>query len=163
MGSTYRPCVGSPSVSLQVLGFRVYGFGAEPPGEEGDELLPMRHKPRYGRMGEGKLPHSWRALRGWRKLRPGRSRKAMALAVCAAITIEMVRMGFLRMALFLMTALSTYSRPSELIRCRVFSLVPPMPGISEYWCLLLPPEERPERSKTGGSGFRGLEGLGFRV
>ena len=25
-----------PSISLQVLGCRVYGFGAEPPGEEGD-------------------------------------------------------------------------------------------------------------------------------
>ena len=53
------------------------------------------------------------------------------------------------MALFTMVGLSSYSRPSELLRCRVFSLVKPSPTITEFWTLLLNPEEREDRSKVG--------------
>ena len=53
------------------------------------------------------------------------------------------------MALFTMMGLSAYTRPGELLRCRVYSLVKPSPMITEFWTLLLNPEERPERSKVG--------------
>ena len=36
----------------------------------------LHHHPAYGRMGSKKLPHAWRALRGYRRLTPGRSRRA---------------------------------------------------------------------------------------
>eukprot|EP00435_Cladocopium_sp_Y103_P058742 s985_g20.t1 len=47
-------------------------------------------------------------------------------------------------------AVSSYARPSELLRLKLFLLVRPQPGITESWALLLSPEERPERSKTAG-------------
>lgn len=53
------------------------------------------------------------------------------------------------MGLFVLMAVSTYGRPSEMLRLRVFSLVRPSPGITRNWTLLMSPEERPERSKTG--------------
>lgn len=53
------------------------------------------------------------------------------------------------MALFLMVSLSSYSRPSELLRCRIFSLVRPADGITRSWSLLLSPEELHARGKTG--------------
>lgn len=57
--------------------------------------------------------------------------------------------GYLRMALFLLLSVSSYAQPSELLRMRVFNLVRPSPGITRSCSLLLSPEERPERSKTG--------------
>lgn len=71
------------------------------------------------------------------------------LSVWSAIAVAMKEVGQLRMAVFLMTALSSYARPSELLRCRVFSLVRPASGITRSWSLLLSPEEFLERSKTG--------------
>ena len=53
------------------------------------------------------------------------------------------------MALFVMLSLSTYSRPSELLRCRTFSLIRPSPNITKAWSLLLSPEEMEVTSKTG--------------
>ena len=121
------------------------------PAHRGDKILAtvMHHLPQYGRQGTQKLPHSWRALKGWRRLAPGSSRKAYPLSVWAAISCEMQRRGYLQMALFTMMALSAYCRPGELLRCRVYSLVRPSPMITEFWTLLLNPEERPERSKVG--------------
>ena len=97
--------------------------------------------PEFGRMGNQKLPHTWRAIRGYRKLTPGRTRQAFPLAVWAAFAVEMVRRGALRMALFLLVALSSYARPSELLRAKVCSLVRPANGITRTWSLLLAPEE----------------------
>ena len=121
------------------------------PAHRGDKILAtvMHHLPQYGRQGTQRLPHSWRALKGWRRLAPGSSRKAFPLAVWAAISCELQRRGYLQMALFTMMGLSAYTRPGELLRCRVYSLVKPSPTITEFWTLLLNPEERPERSKVG--------------
>ena len=43
---------------------------------KGEKLLAafMRKKPDFGRLGSRKLPRSWRALKGWRRLTPARSR-----------------------------------------------------------------------------------------
>eukprot|EP00435_Cladocopium_sp_Y103_P029361 s335_g7.t1 len=116
-----------------------------------DRLLAavMHEHPEYGRAGSQKIPRSWRALKGFRKLCPGKSRKAYPLAVWAAVAVHLKANGYLRMAIFLLMALSSYSRPSELLRARVMSLVRPATGVTQSWSLLLSPEERPERSKTG--------------
>ena len=53
------------------------------------------------------------------------------------------------MALFLLVALSSYARPSELLRAKVYSLVWPANGITRTWSLLLAPEEEGLPTKTG--------------
>ena len=53
------------------------------------------------------------------------------------------------MALFMLIALSSYVRPSELLRARVCSLVRPADGVTKSWSLLLAPEEESIRTKTG--------------
>ena len=121
------------------------------PSHGGDKLLAsyMHRHPEFNRFGSSRLPHSYRALKGWRKLAPGSSRKAFPLAVWAAISVEMVRQNCLRMALFTMTCVSAYTRPSELFRCKTGSLIPPTSQVTEHWSLLLNPEELKPRSKTG--------------
>ena len=57
--------------------------------------------------------------------------------------------GKLRMAFFLLVSLSSYGRPSELIRLQVYCLVRPSPSITSSWTLLMNPEEKAARSKTG--------------
>ena len=121
------------------------------PAHKGEKILAsfMHQNPDFSRYGSQKLPRTYRALKGWRRLSPGTSRKAWPLAVWCAVVSAMKRLGQLQMALFTMLGLSSYSRPSELLRCRVFSLVRPAPSVTEHWCLLLNPEEHPARSKTG--------------
>ena len=129
-----------------------YLFTAGHPAHRGDKIIAslMHFRSHYSRMGSGKLRRCWRALKGWRQLSPGQSRRAMPLSVWSGISMELVRMGQLRIAIFLMVGLSSYSRPSELIRCRLFSLVRPTRGINDHWCLLLSPGAAGE-VKDGGS------------
>lgn len=113
----------------------------------GDRLIAafLHHHPQYGKNGSLKLPRCWRAIKGFRKLTPGKTRKAMPLAVWAAVAVEMRRRAHPRMAVFLVLAISTYARPSELLRARVFSLVRPAPGVTTAWSMLLSPAP----TKTG--------------
>ena len=99
-------------------------------------------------MGAKKIPRAWRALKGWRKLTPGRSRSAHPLAVWAAMACRMAARGRMRMAVFVLVALSSYARPSALFRCRKFSLVRPVKQITSTWCLLLDAEELGVPSKA---------------
>ena len=109
----------------------------------------MHRHPRYGRIGDLKLSRSWRALKGWRRLCPGNSKKPMPLGVWCAVAIELVRMRQVRMALFLLVALSTYARPSELLRCPTSCLIPPSSGVLDEWALLPAPQELAVSTKTG--------------
>lgn len=88
---------------LYLKGFQAY---------RGDRLAAamLHFHPQFGKMGAEKLPRMWRALRGFRKLTPGKSRLAYALMVWAAVASELRRMGKLRMALFLLVSLSSYAR-----------------------------------------------------
>ena len=91
----------------------------------------------------------WRAVRGFRKLTPGKSRLAYPFPVWAAMANQLKLAGYLRMALFVLVSVSSYARPSELLRMRLFSLVRPVAGVSRSWGLLLSPEESEQRTKTG--------------
>ena len=53
------------------------------------------------------------------------------------------------MAIFVLVALSSYARPSELLRCTVYSLVSPVFNTVDDWSLLLSPEQQGQPSKTG--------------
>ncbi|CAE8626378.1 unnamed protein product, partial [Polarella glacialis] len=105
----------------------------------------------FGRLGKRKTPRAWRALKGWRRLTPGKNRKVHALPVWAAITWRMIVRRQVRMGIFILVQVSTYARPGELIRLTRNSLIPPTQGVTKYWSLLLSPEEKVERSKTGNS------------
>ena len=56
---------------------------------------------------------------------------------------------WMEVAVFVLVALSSYSRPSELLRCTVYSLVPPLRNTLNEWSLLLSPEQEGHPSKTG--------------
>jgi len=108
----------------------------------------LHHRPGYGKGGSLKLPRCWRALRGWRRLCPPRSRQPEPLMVWAGIMHEMVSMNMARVALFVALSLSTYLRPSSLLMLTSADLYAPVLGISLYWSLLVHRQgSRP--SKTG--------------
>ncbi|CAE7628065.1 pksN [Symbiodinium sp. CCMP2592] len=118
---------------------------------KGEKLLAsfMHSNPSFGRLGSRKLPRSWRALKGWRRLCPAHSRRPWPLAVWCAIACELRRMKRTRMAVYTMVALSTYARPSELLRCTTYSLIPPVRSATAEWTLLLSPEHLETPGKTG--------------
>ena len=63
--------------------------------------------------------------------------------------MEMVRANQVRMALFTLTALASYARPSELLACKVFCLVQPTAHVTDHWAILLCAQEMAHPSKTG--------------
>ena len=53
------------------------------------------------------------------------------------------------MAAWTMIGFGAYLRPSEHMSLQKVDLVKPEPGMSAFWALLIYPEEREEKSKTG--------------
>ena len=104
--------------------------------------------PEFGRYGRRKLARSWRAIKGWRKKCPARSRRPHSMPLWACLAWEMARQGAWIMAVYLVFTLSTYMRPSEPLLIQRRDLVPPTPGVAQEWHVTLFPEERPARSKT---------------
>lgn len=91
-------------------------------------------------------------------LTPGRSRAAFPLAVWCGLSWRLATRGHFNMAVFLMLAVSTYAWPSELLRLTQDCIVPPAPGAIASWCLMLNPEDRLVKSKTGaGDGSLWLD------
>lgn len=120
------------------------------PSHRGDKILAsvLHFNPKMGRLAHAQLPRAVRALKGWRRLAPGQSRKAWPLPVWAAVAHELVRQQQLPMALYMMLGLCSYPRPAELLAIRKMSLVPPTPQVTEFWSFLLNPSEFNKPSKT---------------
>ncbi|CAK0866522.1 unnamed protein product, partial [Prorocentrum cordatum] len=104
--------------------------------------------PKYGRLGASSLPRVWKALKGWKRLTPGRSRMPEPLIIWCALMHGLVLQGQRMMAVFLALALSTYLRPSSLFKLRPGDIVKPCAG-SPRWGLLMHPQERLAPDKTG--------------
>ena len=117
---------------------------------KGEQTLAglMFMRPEFGKWGSLKLPSTWRALRGWRKRAPARSRRAWALGVWAALAWRLEVTQGLLMCVYLLLSLTTYCRPGELMGLRRRGLIKPTPGVCRSWSILLFPNERVERSKT---------------
>ena len=83
----------------------------------GDRLIAswIHHRPQYGRAGSRRMPRALRALKGWRKLCPGRSRTPYPLAVWCGMAVTLKQMGYPLMSVFLMICLSTYT--AALLSC----------------------------------------------
>lgn len=95
------------------------------------------------------LPRCHRALKGWRRIAPPRSRVGVAFFVVAGIAAELLRRGFLSMAIWVLVGHGGYLRPSSNMRLRRGSFVRPTPGISSHWGLILHESDYGDKSKTG--------------
>ena len=116
----------------------------------GERLLAalMDREPRFGRYGGDRLPRSWRALKGWRRMIPPRSRKPLPWPVWSALAWRLKDAGRLDMMLFTLMCVTGYFRPSELLRLRRGDLVPPAKHVLKSWSVLIAPEEEKVPTKT---------------
>ena len=107
--------------------------------------------PRYGRAGDLFLPRSLRALKGWRRLGPPRSRVGVLFFVIAGIAALLIRAGHMDMAIWTLMTHGAYLRPVSCMQLRKRCLVAPLAGASPHWCLLLSSSEFNLTSKIGTS------------
>ena len=109
----------------------------------------MDKLPEFSKGGNRSLPRAWKCVKGWRRLTPGRSRRAWPMAFWAGMATRLVQRGQLVQAVLLLVAVSSYARPSELLALRKDDLHPPARGISKTWSLRLRAEELLKPSKVG--------------
>ena len=99
----------------------------------------------------GGLPRAARALRGFRKAVPAKSRFPMPWPVTAAAATMLLEKGFREDALQILVLHEGYFRPGEVRAMRVEDLVAPMDvtcGSLREWALIVAPSDRNEVSKT---------------
>ena len=97
-------------------------------------------------------PRVVRALRGQRHVRPHRSRVPLAEEVVSAVAAILVPWGLRPLALLVLTAMTAYLRPGEVMSLRAEDILPPSQGraaLLREWSVFLRPEERGEPTKTG--------------
>ncbi|CAK0847447.1 unnamed protein product, partial [Prorocentrum cordatum] len=104
--------------------------------------------PEFGRHGGLHLSRSYRALRGWRRRCPPRSRRPLAFCIWAAISWEFCRDNLWNMAVYLLFMLVTYMRPSEPLKLLKEDLLSPAHGLSASWICFAFRQERGQSSKT---------------
>ena len=125
-------------------------FEGNQPSQGGKLVAALMHRlPAYGKNGTRKIPRAWRALRGWKKLCPARSRKPEPLRLWAGIANAMALRGQYSMGMFVLMSVTTYLRPSSLLALRRCYLIAPSGRGSNYWTLLAHPREGLTPSKTG--------------
>ncbi len=123
------------------------------PANVGEILMAalIHRLPEFGKFGHRHIPRAHRALKGWRRRTPPRSRGPHTWSIWAMIVWDLARRGFWRMAIFTLWMVAGYFRPSELLGVCRGDLQRPVPNMSTHWHLLLFPEERPDRSKVYAS------------
>ena len=99
------------------------------------------HYPEFGKRGTRLLPRVSRALKGWHRHCPARSRTPVPWIVIAMIAAEMMRLDEPAMAYWVVISFWAYLRPSEAMRLRKKDLVPPVQGVSPHWSLVIAPSE----------------------
>ena len=76
----------------------------------------------------------------------------LAEEVVSAVAAIMVMWGFRPLALLVLTAMTAYLRPGEVMSLRAEDILPPSQGqaaLLREWSVFLRPEERGEPTKTG--------------
>lgn len=115
-------------------------------------LIGLQHfMPRYARGGDMALPRSVRALKGWRRLAPPRSRVGVSVYVVSAIAARLVARGRLDMGARVVLAHGAYLRPSACMELRRMCIVPPVARTTENWTILLSASHFNLRSEMGAS------------
>ena len=148
-----RRLVEDSEVDAELVRYFNDRFAAGKPAHEGEVCLAalMHFLPQYSKVGDSKLPRAWRALKGWRRRAPSRSRLAYPLQVWAAICWALCLGGHWSMAVYVLWLLTTYNRPSEPLSVLRRDLNRPMAQVCQDWTVLLWPAERDGRSKVLGS------------
>jgi hypothetical protein len=98
------------------------------------------------------FPEASRALRGWQRLVPSRTRQPLPFLALCAVAGRLLCMQEMSLALCLLIGFSAYLRPRELSFLLVGQLVsPPRYGGAHHrhWLVLLHSEDTGLRSKTG--------------
>ena len=73
----------------------------------------LHHRPEFNKMGGRTLPRAWRAVRGWRRSTPARSRAPLARQIWAGICWELCRRKQWLMAIYVLLMVCCYMRPAE--------------------------------------------------
>jgi hypothetical protein len=125
----------------------------EEQADKGEKMLAglLHRLPKFGKCGSHRISRSWRAVKGWRKICPSRSRP-WPLGVWCLLAHQMVQKGRLDVASYLLLLVSTYVRPGEPLRACRQDLLGPVGGAHQRWSLLLSPQELTARSRIGESG-----------
>ena len=107
--------------------------------------------PQFSRLGSTRLCRSHRALKGWRRLTPGHGRRALPKPVWAAVVHQLRLRQKRQMAIYVLVALSAYLRPTEGLSLRRGDMVPPAPGVTKHWSIIICAEETGKLTKLGAS------------
>ncbi|CAE8610050.1 unnamed protein product [Polarella glacialis] len=94
------------------------------------------------------LKRASKALRGWRKMCPDKSRVPMPWMVAALVATCFAADGLLDMALYTVLVFVLYARPGEALRLTCQDVVPPS-RMCQWWVIVLHPQEGEAASKTG--------------
>eukprot|EP00438_Fugacium_kawagutii_P003956 Skav200396 [mRNA] locus=scaffold1919:156792:162160:- [translate_table: standard] len=94
------------------------------------------------------LPRSRRALQGWQKQDPQKTRPPLPWPLVAAIALHMLENHKLHQAALVLVMFSAYLRPGEAVNLQRSDLVAPIPG-HPWYALHLHPSARQETSKVG--------------
>ena len=115
---------------------------------DGEVLLAglLFFQPQHGKLGGQKLAR--RALKGWRKRAPTRSRRPLPRMIWSGVCWEKVRNKKPLMAIHILMMIETCCRPGELLQSMRKDLIRPMHGVASDWSLLLHPVQRGVPSKT---------------
>ena len=118
-------------------------------------LAAMLHAwPMIGSSIRNAFPGGQRALEGWRKVCPAKTRQPLPFLGLMVILGGLLAEGNVLMALALIVGFSTYMRPRELLNLIGMNLVPPcMVGSTcfRHWGIVLHPQELGIISETGAS------------
>ena len=88
----------------------------------------VKLNPQFGRRGHLRLPRTSKALQGWSRLDPGRTRPPLPLTFVALIVTELLNRLQLDAALATLLCFVAYLRPSELLKLQSVDLLPPAGG-----------------------------------
>ncbi|CAK0801212.1 unnamed protein product, partial [Prorocentrum cordatum] len=117
----------------------------------GEKLLAaiFMHVPDYQSKGKLALPRAYRALRGWRLLRPSRTRRPLPWAACMGVARQIWRIsGRPALAVFWLLMVDTYLRPGEAFRLTCGQVIPPQAHVPKV-TIHINPDYMKRPSKTG--------------
>lgn len=143
------PAVADPQLDLKIADYldALLLKGAQRTEAEYAVSAVRAMLPQYsGRSGVG-LPRAERALKGFRRLRPSKSRYPMPWPLTAATIMALWALNQSQMALMVLLLHVCYLRPGEARQLRVEDLL--APGVqSKAWAVVIAPQSRGEVSKT---------------
>ena len=101
----------------------------------------------------GSMPGSRRAVTGWTRRHPPKSRSPLPWICLAGIVAEMLAAGQLLAALGTLLMFTLYLRPGEMVDCRVADMLAPTQGLGKgyaFWSFLIRPYEmgRPAKNRV---------------